>query len=135
MRCIICLFLFPFAIFAQSPTDSSSLYKKDRSEITVDPREKAKQQIEALRQRVLNWESFAVLATLYSEDPGSAKNGGLYKNIGRGMFVPEFERVAFSTKPGETSEVFETQYGFHFLQIVSNRIDTVDVRHILVKVK
>ena len=64
--------------------------------------------------------------------PGSAKEGGLYKDIAEGVMVPEFEKAAFSLKPGEISEVFETQYGFHFVQLVSAHNGLVDIRHILI---
>lgn len=92
----------------------------------------AKQKIEELRQRVLKGESIANLAILYSDDPGSAKNGGLYKDIGRHQFDPEFEKRAFSLNDGDISEVFETQFGYHFLQVVHRHGELVDVRHILI---
>ncbi|MGP8214120.1 MAG: peptidylprolyl isomerase [Bacteroidia bacterium] len=92
----------------------------------------AKQKAEELRQRVLKGESIANLAILYSDDPGSAKNGGLYKNVKRGEFVPEFEKHAFGLNDGEISEVFETQYGYHFLQVEHRHGDLVDMRHILI---
>ncbi len=77
----------------------------------------------------------STLAKLYSDDRGSAKEGGCYRDMGRGVFVPEFEEVAFKLKLGEVSEVFETQYGFHFIQLIERRGEVVDLRHILVKVK
>ena len=49
--------------------------------------------------------------------------------------VKEFESIAFSLKPGEISKVFETQYGFHFIQLVALHGALVDVRHILVMPK
>lgn len=101
--------------------------------VSDDPKQAAKERLESYRQRVLKGESMATLAATYSEDPGSAKNGGLYKDISRGMFVPEFEEAAFKLAPGEISEVFETTYGFHFVQLVARRGDVIDVRHILVK--
>jgi peptidyl-prolyl cis-trans isomerase SurA len=92
----------------------------------------AKEKLEGIRLRVIKGESMATLAEQYSEDPGSAKNGGLYVNMQRGVLVPEFEAVAFSLKPGQISDVFETQYGFHFIQLVSSHDGMVDLRHILV---
>ena len=100
--------------------------------VSETSKQAAKEKIEGYRQRVLKGESMAEIAKLYTEDPGSAKTGGLYENIARGQFVPEFETVAFSLKPGEISPVFETQYGFHFIQLVARRGDVVDVRHVLV---
>lgn len=117
--------LLSLAVFAQ---------KLDTSTLATDDKE-AWKRIESYRQRVLAGESMAALATLYTEDPGSAKTGGRYDNIARGMFVPEFEKVAFALKAGEVSEVFLTTYGFHFIQLVAAHDGLVDVRHILVTSK
>lgn len=92
----------------------------------------ARKLAEYYRQRVLRGESMSSVATLYSEDPGSSANGGQYTDVIRGMMVPEFEKVAFSLKPGEISEVFETQYGFHFIQLISRKGDTLNLRHLLI---
>ncbi len=92
----------------------------------------AKEQLEGYRLRVLSGESMSTLARLYSEDPGSAKEGGLISNVFRGQMVPEFEAVAFRLKTGEVSNVFETSYGYHFIQLVSRRGDLLDLRHILI---
>jgi len=91
--------------------------------------------LEKLKDRVLNGESFATLAILYSEDPGSSRNGGLYTGIKRGMFVKEFEAVMFSLNDGEISDVFETEYGYHVVKMEERRGDEVDVRHILMSPK
>lgn len=101
---------------------------------TLTPEEKqiAKDKCEELRQKVLNGEDMAALAVLYSGDPGSAKNGGEYKNVRKGEFVPEFEKVAYSLKDGEISPVFETQYGYHFIQLIHRHGELVDLRHILI---
>jgi peptidyl-prolyl cis-trans isomerase SurA len=95
----------------------------------------AREKISKFRNEILAGESFAVTATLYSEDPGSAKNGGEYDNIGRGQFVPEFESAAFRLKPGEVSEVVETVYGYHIIQLIARKGDLIDLRHILVSPK
>lgn len=91
--------------------------------------------LKKLKERVLKGESFSTLAILYSEDPGSSRNGGLYNAIKRGMFVKEFEAVMFSLEEGEISEVFETEYGYHIIQMVEHRGDEVDIRHILMSPK
>jgi len=100
--------------------------------ITEESKKEAKEKIESYRQRVLKGDSMSIIAAAYSEDPGSVKTGGRYNNIARGQFVPEFEKVAFALQPGEISEVFETQYGFHFIQLISQHDNLVDVRHVLV---
>ena len=91
--------------------------------------------LEKLKERVLKGESFATLAILYSEDPGSSRNGGLYNAIKRGMFVKEFEAVMFSLQDGEISDVFETEYGYHIVMMEEHRGDEVDIRHILMSPK
>jgi peptidyl-prolyl cis-trans isomerase SurA len=99
--------------------------------ISDDAKDAARAQLEIYRQRVLAGESMSVLAALYSEDPGSAKNGGRYESVMRGQFVPEFEAIAFRLKAGEISEVFSTTYGYHFIQLLARKGESVDVRHIL----
>ena len=91
-------------------------------------------QLEVYRQRVVNGESISVIAALYSEDPGSAKNGGYYE-FGRGQMVPEFEAVGFRLKQGEVSEIFETTYGYHFMQLVARKGEMAQVRHVLMAPK
>ncbi len=95
----------------------------------------ARAAIESYRQRVVNGESFSVLAALYSEDPGSAKMGGQLPSFGRGQMVQEFEAVAFRLKKGEVSEVFESAYGYHFMELIARKGEIVDARHILVSAK
>lgn len=94
-----------------------------------------KNKLKKLKERVLKGESFSTLAILYSEDPGSSRNGGLYNGIKRGMFVKEFEAVMFSLEHGEISEVFQTEYGYHIVQMEERRGDEVDIRHILMSPK
>lgn len=98
-------------------------------------KEEAKAFLESLRQRVLKGENMSTLARLYSEDPGSARDGGLYTNIGKGQFDPAFEAVMFRLKTREVSTIFETPYGYHFVELVQRRGELVDVRHILVAPK
>ena len=93
----------------------------------------AKQKIEELRKDIIEGrKDFATAAIINSMDPGSAPNGGLYKNIQRGTFVPEFDAVAFKMKEKEVSEVFETEYGYHILMVEEKRGEEIDVRHILI---
>ena len=127
MKYLFFLFFFlPIGIFAQDST-ASSVKRSD---------EEARELIENYRQRVMSGESMETMAMLYSEDPGSAKKGGLYKNLTKGKFVIEFEKVAFGlNNPGEISEVFKTEFGYHFIQLVARKGETVDVRHILIKTK
>jgi peptidyl-prolyl cis-trans isomerase SurA len=103
--------------------------------VSEQAKKDARTQIESYRARIVGGESFSVLAALYSEDPGSAKTGGQLPPFGRGQMVPEFEAVAFRLKNGEISEVFESAYGFHFMQLISRKGETVDARHILIAPK
>lgn len=124
MKTFLLLITLPFIVV------SSQSFNKANTIIVI--KKDAKKLAEYYRQRALRGESVASLAKLYSEDPGSANNGGQYNNITKGMFVPEFEKVAFSLKPGEISEVFETQFGFHFIQLISRKGDILSLRHLLI---
>ena len=93
----------------------------------------AKEKIETIRQDIISAKKdFATSAIIHSVDPGSAPNGGLYKNVPRGTFVAEFDAVAFRAKEKDISEVFETDYGYHILMVESIRGEEIDVRHILI---
>ena len=94
-----------------------------------------KNRLEEFRQRVLRGESFNTMAILYSEDPGSARRGGELGFFGRGELYPEFEAVAFSLRPGEVSEVVETQAGYHIIQMIERRGEQFNVRHLLLQPK
>jgi peptidyl-prolyl cis-trans isomerase SurA len=94
-----------------------------------------KKKLDKLKDRINKGESFGTLAILYSEDPGSSRNGGLYTSIKRGMFVKEFEAVMFSLEEGEVSEVFKTEYGYHIALLEERRENEVDIRHILMSPK
>lgn len=106
-----------------------------RPEITKDQKATARGKAEELRQRVLDGESFRALAILYSEDPGSSKNGGDLGFFERGMMVPEFDAIAFRLKEDSVSEVFETSFGFHFMEMMERRGEQINVRHILIRPK
>ncbi len=95
----------------------------------------ARQKLLELRKRILEGESFKTLAMLYSEDPGSARNGGELGYQGKAQLVKNFARVAFSLKEGQVSQIVETPFGYHIIQMIDRRGDQVNVRHILVKPK
>lgn len=106
-----------------------------RPPITLEQKLEVKDKLYKMRKRILNGERFSTLALLYSEDPGSARKGGELGFKGKGEFVPEFEAAAFNLRDGEISEVVETEYGFHIIQMIERRGDFVNVRHILLTVK
>lgn len=103
--------------------------------ISLEQKLLIKDRLRGLRERVLAGESFATLAILYSEDPGSAKKGGELGFYGRGELYKEFEAVAFKLEDGEVSEIVETKAGFHIIQLIERKGEYVNVRHILLKAK
>jgi len=117
----------------ESEVELQQLVKKPS--FSADAKKEAKETLEAYRQRVLRGEvSISTIARLYSEDPGSAKEGGHYE-FGRGVMDPSFEAVAFRLKKGEISNVFETAYGYHFVQLEQRKGEMVEVRHVLIMPK
>lgn len=131
------------AYYKEIPYDSLPLINAEyfvaelvsEPQITEAQKLEVKERLLSLRARILKGESFATLAILYSEDPGSAKKGGELGMYGRGELYPEFEDVAFNLKDGEISGIVETEAGFHVIQMIENQKDYVNVRHILIKPK
>jgi parvulin-like peptidyl-prolyl isomerase len=82
----------------------------------------AKAKAEELLSRIKKGESFAALATKYSDDSVSGKKGGDLGYFTTGTMVPEFEKAAFSLKPGEVSDVVKTSYGYHIVQVEDTRL-------------
>ena len=104
-----------------------------KPEISQDQKDQIREKLNNFRDRVYKGEDFKVLATLYSDDPGSATRGGELGFVNRGDLVPEFERAAFRLKEGDISEVVESQFGFHIVQLIERRGEQINVRHILIK--
>lgn len=129
--------------FAAYPADSlpEIADQYEVSEITIQPaiseaeRDRVRGELAELRERIVKGERFSMLAKLYSQDPGSAAKGGELGFFGRGEMVSEFETAAFALKPGEVSDIIETQFGFHILQLIERRGNTVNARHILMQPK
>jgi|SRR6185437_10385858 len=126
--------------FNAIPKDSLPTFNKEVEvgEIVFNPKlnyqekEAYRQKAEELLKRVKNGEDMGVLARLYSQDPGSAAEGGDLGFNDRSSYVKEFSSWAFKLKAGEISPVFETDFGFHFLQVIERRGEQVHVRHILI---
>jgi len=125
--------------FKSIPEDSLPLINSEvelqqivkKPSFSTEEKEETKRQLNEYREQILSGKKeMKVLARLYSEDPGSAKEGG-FLTFGRGQMVPEFEAIAFKLKEGEVSNVFETTYGYHFMQLVKRRGELLDARHIL----
>ena len=103
----------------------------------IDPEEinRVKDELRDYTDRVTKGEtSFQALARLYSEDPGSARQGGELGLMGRATLDPAFAAVAFNlTDPKKISKIVESEFGYHIIQLVEKRGDKVNVRHILKK--
>ena len=123
------------------PEDSLPLFPEEiyLSQLVVYPqvdkseRERITKKLNGFKQRVENGEDFAFLASLYSDDPGSSKVGGDLGFVKKGKLVPKFESVAFRLQEGELSDIVETKFGFHLIQMVKRRGQEFNIRHILIK--
>ncbi|HMN18740.1 MAG TPA: peptidylprolyl isomerase [Ignavibacteriaceae bacterium] len=89
----------------------------------------------ALLDSIKAGKDFSELARKYSDDPGSAAQGGDLGFVKKGVFYPEFEEAAFKLNVGETSGVVESPVGFHIIQMLEKRGESVNTRHILIKIK
>ena len=129
--------------FASIPKDSLPYFNAEVEigqivvypEISKTQRSLAITKAEGIRERIMNGEDFCTMALIYSEDPGSADNCGDLGWVGRGEFVTEFEAVAFRLEEGEVSELVETKYGYHLIQLLEKKGNRIHARHILVKPK
>jgi peptidyl-prolyl cis-trans isomerase SurA len=127
--------------YAEIPVDSLPYFNAEVEvgEIVIKPvvndaeKQKAKDQLAALRARIVEGEDFAELATKNSQDFGSARIGGDLGWAQRGKFVPEFEAAAYKLEAGEMSPVFESPFGFHVLQLLERRGNSIHTRHILIR--
>ena len=103
----------------------------------IEPEEinRVKDELRDYTERVTKGEtSFQALARLYSEDPGTARQGGELGLTGRATLDPAFAAVAFNlTDPTKISKIVESEFGYHIIQLVEKRGDKVNVRHILKK--
>ncbi len=110
-----------------------------RQIVLYPDREKAKEIVKEklldYRQRILNGESFSMLATFYSEDPGSASRGGELGMASKSIFWPQFSDAAMLLKEGQVSPIVETPDGYHLIQMIKKDGDMFNARHILLKPK
>jgi peptidyl-prolyl cis-trans isomerase SurA len=89
--------------------------------------EAAKQKLQEIRQQIIDGDEFEAVAKVISEDPGSAVEGGDLGWAGPGTFVPEFQAVCDALDIDEISEPFQTQFGWHIIQLIDRRLhDTTD---------
>ena len=98
-------------------------------------REEARAQIDAIRDSIATGAAtIENLAQRYSDDPGSAQRGGRYQRVNIRDLVPEFGAVAARLEPGELSQVFETQFGYHVMRLNERLGDVVDFNHVLIRI-
>jgi peptidyl-prolyl cis-trans isomerase C len=90
---------------------------------TLEQKQEQKKKTDALRARIAGGEDFARVATEASEDPGSGPRGGELGWIVRGQTVPAFEKVAFELEPGRLSDVVETRFGFHLIEVLEKKAE------------
>lgn len=101
-------------------------------EITTKDKERAFNKLADIRKKIIkNGKSFSTQARIHSMDPGSATEGGKI-NATRGMMVPQFEAAVFSLDKNGISDVFETNYGYHIVQLLDRKGDDYSCRHILI---
>jgi len=89
--------------------------------------------LEELKQRIIAGEDFAELAIKYSDDPGSGRLGGDLGTTKRGSFVPAFEAAAYNLEKDELSDIVESEFGYHLIQLLERRGNSLHTRHILIK--
>ncbi len=130
------------AFFNKIPRDSLPYFNAEveigeivyKPKVNAEERQKAIDKLEALRKRIVEGgEDFAALATKFSDDGGSARAGGDLGWTKRGVFVPAFEAAAYKLEKGEISPLVESEFGFHIIQLLDRRGNTIHTRHILVK--
>lgn len=127
--------------FSNIPTDSLPYFSSEvelgqivkYATVSKSQKQAAREQLEELRKRILAGEDFATLAAQYSQDPGSAQAGGELGMMKKKELVPEYEAAALRLEPGGISNVVESQFGFHLIQLIERKGQEFNTRHILIK--
>ena len=105
--------------------------------VAPEPSEEARAAAIATAEEVLaelaTGADFGVLARRFSDDAGTAEHGGDLGWFRTGRMVPEFERAAFSMRPGQTSGIVESDFGFHIIRLERSRGAERHARHILIQ--
>ena len=116
------------------PTQVEVQIITQQPKIPLEEIEDVKSRLREYTDRVNKGESFSMLARLYSDDRGTAINGGEMPFTGRGYLDPAFANVAFNLQdPNKVSKIVESEYGFHIIQLMEKRGDRINTRHILLK--
>lgn len=101
--------------------------------VSEDEKRKTRDKLTKIRNDILRGSSFELKAKVNSMDRASAEKGGELGFMSREDLVPEFAAVAFRLKPGEISEIVESEFGFHIIELVEKRGEVANFRHILLK--
>jgi peptidyl-prolyl cis-trans isomerase SurA len=128
--------------FDEIPTDSLPLFgaEVELGQIVMIPkpnafaRKYARETLEKYREEIISGKrNFELTAKSFSDDKGSAVNGGELGYFKRGEMVAAFEAMAFKLKPDSISPIIETQYGYHILKLIDRKGEKINIRHILIK--
>ena len=128
--------------FGSIPVDSLPYFSSEvelgeivyMPQVNAEEKEKARTQLQEIRNRIVEGgEKFEELAAIFSDDPGSGRAGGDLGWATRNTFVPEFEATAYGLENNQISEVIETEFGFHIIQLLERRGNNIHARHILIK--
>jgi len=128
--------------FDRIPVDSLPYFNSEveigeivyKPKVNAEQKQIARDKLEKIRQRIVEGgEDFAELAKTYSDDFGSARIGGDLGWTKRGKFVPEFEAAAYKLDEDEISPIVESKFGFHLIQLLKRRGNSIKTRHILIK--
>lgn len=111
----------------------SHIYKNPKASAVI--KDKYRKFAQAILDSIKSGAEFADMAKKYSEDPGSASQGGDLGFVKRGVFYPEFEAAAYTLQTGQISDVVESPVGFHIIQLMERRGESIKTRHILIKIK
>lgn len=126
----------PLLEFKQENPTTNQLTEEQQAQLD-ELNQQVKEEAESVLERAMSGEDFAVLAQEYSDDPGSAQNGGLYQGVKKGDFVPEYDEVIFNQlQPGQVyPQLVETEFGYHIIAKEAERGQgddrEIDTRHIL----
>jgi len=131
------------AYFERIPADSLPFIESEmqvgqilkKPPVNESEKDRVRKELNDIRKKILDGRSFASMAAFYSEDIASASKGGELGYVNRGDLVPEFEAAAFALKGKEISDVVESVYGFHIIQLIDRRGESINVRHVLMSPK
>ncbi len=103
--------------------------------VSDEQKEIAMKKIKKIQKEIKDGGDFSLQAILYSEDPGSASDGGNLGIIDRGELVPDFEAAAYKLNEKQMSDIVETPFGYHLIMLDEKRGNKLKLRHILIKPK